>query len=168
MRRPPNLFFVFRRGFFRRCENKRPSHFRPPSHSCEGRNLHAEGANCKGVQLPAALRRRRFRLSPEWKRDSGFRRNGGFFLFLRTIPNLAVSENIKIHHSGESRNLIRRKANPPFALARKEIPAFVGMEFFLLRACCVLYGLRRRGGGFARADFAQTAEMRIQGGGGVA
>ncbi|MGI9296922.1 MAG: hypothetical protein ACR2QC_03380 [Gammaproteobacteria bacterium] len=37
-----------------------------PSHSCEGRNLRAEGANCKGVQLPAALRRRRFLPSQEW------------------------------------------------------------------------------------------------------
>ncbi|MGI9297959.1 MAG: hypothetical protein ACR2QC_08680 [Gammaproteobacteria bacterium] len=38
---------------------------------------------------------KRFRLSPEWR----------CFLSLRTIPNLAVSENIKKHHSGESRNL---------------------------------------------------------------
>ncbi|MGI9297716.1 MAG: hypothetical protein ACR2QC_07445, partial [Gammaproteobacteria bacterium] len=48
--------------------------------------------------------------------DSCLRRNGikeipafagmAVFLFLRTIPNLAVSENIKNHHSGESRNLI--------------------------------------------------------------
>ncbi|MGI9298688.1 MAG: hypothetical protein ACR2QC_12445 [Gammaproteobacteria bacterium] len=36
-------------------------------------------------------------------------------------------------HSGESRNLIRRKANPPFALRAKEIPAFAGMVDFLFR-----------------------------------
>ncbi|MGI9297988.1 MAG: hypothetical protein ACR2QC_08830 [Gammaproteobacteria bacterium] len=42
----------------------------PPSHSCEGRNLLAEGANCRrrrtNVQLPAAMRRRRFLPSQEW------------------------------------------------------------------------------------------------------
>ncbi|MGI9297893.1 MAG: hypothetical protein ACR2QC_08350 [Gammaproteobacteria bacterium] len=40
----------------------------------------------------------------------------------------------KVHprrHSGESRNLIRRKANPPFALRAKEIPAFAGMAVFV-------------------------------------
>ncbi|MGI9296949.1 MAG: hypothetical protein ACR2QC_03520 [Gammaproteobacteria bacterium] len=39
-----------------------------PSHSCEGRNLYAEGGNCKlqELQLPAALRRWRFLPSQEW------------------------------------------------------------------------------------------------------
>ncbi|MGI9297166.1 MAG: hypothetical protein ACR2QC_04620 [Gammaproteobacteria bacterium] len=48
-----------------------------PSHSCEGRNLYAEGGNCKlqELQLPAALRRRRFLPSQEW--DGGCRRNFG-------------------------------------------------------------------------------------------
>ncbi|MGI9298077.1 MAG: hypothetical protein ACR2QC_09280 [Gammaproteobacteria bacterium] len=35
----------------------------------------------------------------------------------------------RTRHSGESRNLIRRKANP-LALSRKEIPAFAGMVYF--------------------------------------
>ncbi|MGI9297671.1 MAG: hypothetical protein ACR2QC_07215 [Gammaproteobacteria bacterium] len=43
-----------------------PSHSHPTSHSCEGRNLRAEGGNCKEVQFPAALRRWRFLLSQEW------------------------------------------------------------------------------------------------------
>ncbi|MGI9298525.1 MAG: hypothetical protein ACR2QC_11610 [Gammaproteobacteria bacterium] len=74
------------------------------SHSCEGRNLRRRKAagNCTpsakvcafGEEIPAfagmgfffALRaKKRFRLSPEWR----------CFLSLRTIPNLAVSENIK-------------------------------------------------------------------------
>ncbi|MGI9298119.1 MAG: hypothetical protein ACR2QC_09505 [Gammaproteobacteria bacterium] len=75
------------------------------SHSCEGRNLRRRKAagNCTpfticafGAEIPAfAGMGMRFRLSPEWRH----------FLSLRTIPNLAVSENIKNHHSGESRNL---------------------------------------------------------------
>ncbi|MGI9296589.1 MAG: hypothetical protein ACR2QC_01665 [Gammaproteobacteria bacterium] len=66
--------------------------FAPPpflSHSCESRNLRRRIAagNCTFLRLrrqfaPSA---RRFRLSPEWR----------CFLSLRTIPNSAVSENIK-------------------------------------------------------------------------
>ncbi|MGI9297161.1 MAG: hypothetical protein ACR2QC_04595 [Gammaproteobacteria bacterium] len=76
----------------------------PPFHSCEGRNLHAEGGNCTitrrfaAAEIPAfaGMGLKRFRLSPEWRH----------FLVLRTIPNSTVSENIKNRHSGESRNLI--------------------------------------------------------------
>ncbi|MGI9298618.1 MAG: hypothetical protein ACR2QC_12085 [Gammaproteobacteria bacterium] len=97
----------------------------PPSHSCEGRNLRRREAagNCTFVRLRRqfAPTARRFLPSQEWdglfnpipanagisfaegesvcayaQGDSGFRRNGGYFLFLRTIPNLAVPENIKI------------------------------------------------------------------------
>ncbi|MGI9296826.1 MAG: hypothetical protein ACR2QC_02880 [Gammaproteobacteria bacterium] len=38
----------------------------PLSYSCESRNLYAEGGNCKEVQFPAAMRRRRFLPSQEW------------------------------------------------------------------------------------------------------
>ncbi|MGI9296380.1 MAG: hypothetical protein ACR2QC_00600 [Gammaproteobacteria bacterium] len=34
-------------------------------------------------------------------------------------------------HSRERGNLFRRKANPSFALSRKEIPAFAGMAALL-------------------------------------
>ncbi|MGI9296890.1 MAG: hypothetical protein ACR2QC_03215 [Gammaproteobacteria bacterium] len=60
----------------RRISPLRPAIFAsPPSHSCEGRNLYAEGGNCTisrrfaAAEIPAfaGMELKRFRLSPEWR-----------------------------------------------------------------------------------------------------
>ncbi|MGI9296712.1 MAG: hypothetical protein ACR2QC_02290 [Gammaproteobacteria bacterium] len=98
------------RNFFRRKANPRfsPLH---PSHSCEGRNLHAEGGNCTITRRYAAA---------EIPAFAGM----GRVVYFGTgaeIQSTAIP--------GESRNLIRRKANR-LRFRAKKIPAFAGMAVF--------------------------------------
>ncbi|MGI9298442.1 MAG: hypothetical protein ACR2QC_11190 [Gammaproteobacteria bacterium] len=85
-----------------------------PSHSCESRNLYAEGGNCKlqELQFPAASRRRRFLPSQEWDE--------------KKIPFPPLS------HSRERGNLFARSAND--SPSANEIPAFAGMAVLFVFA----------------------------------
>ncbi|MGI9298030.1 MAG: hypothetical protein ACR2QC_09040, partial [Gammaproteobacteria bacterium] len=90
--------------------------FHPTSHSGESRNLRRRIAagNCTLVRL-----RRQFApFGAEIPAFAGMGRGG-------------TGMEFPLFHSRERGNLIRRKANPPFALPRKEIPAFAGMAALL-------------------------------------
>ncbi|MGI9296810.1 MAG: hypothetical protein ACR2QC_02800 [Gammaproteobacteria bacterium] len=98
----------------REIKEKRPSHA-PPSHSCEGRNLIAEGANCRRrcLQFPAALRRRRFLPSQEW--DGGGGENCGVGgIRQRAAAKSAAERKIRV---------VRRKFRPSATKSDKKTTA---------------------------------------------